>query len=98
MLSSRRLCTPPPPFPHRNSRPSPSHLQIRPRVLLVLVLVTKRAVQSVVQDVAEGEQTDELAAFVDDYQAMHARLADGVEDGVESIVQCACIDAREVLI
>ena len=66
-------------------------------VLLRSLLVAQRAVESVVKDIAQGQETLELVGFVDDDQSMHTRLADGVEDGVEPVIERAGVDAWEVL-
>ena len=63
----------------------------------MLVLIAKRAVQGVVEDIAEREQTDELAALIDHDQAVDSRFADCIEDGVEAVVERACVDTGEVL-
>jgi hypothetical protein len=38
-----------------------------------------------------------VAALVDHDKAVYAGLADGVEDGVKAVVECASVDAGEVL-
>lgn len=35
--------------------------------------------------------------FIHHNQAVHARLANRIEDGVQTISQRACVDAREIL-
>lgn len=62
-----------------------------------LILVPKRAVERVVENIAERQEADEVAALVDDDEPVHARLADRVEDGVEAVVQRASVNAGEVL-
>ena len=57
----------------------------------------QRAVESVVEDVAQREQAYEVAALVDDDEAVHARLADRVEYRVQPVVQRASVNAGEVL-
>lgn len=49
------------------------------------------------KNVAQCEQALESPIFVDDDKAMDSRFADGIEDGVEAVVQCTCEDAGEVL-
>ena len=57
----------------------------------------QRAVERVVENVAQREQAYEVAALVDHDEAVHARFADRVEDGVEAVIECASVDAGEVL-
>lgn len=57
----------------------------------------QRAVERVVENVAQREQADEVAALVDHDEAVHARFTDRVEDGVEAVVERAGVDAGEVL-
>lgn len=53
--------------------------------------------QDVVEDVAQGENTLQLEVLIHYHQTVNARLANGVEDSVQSIVQRAGVDAREIL-
>lgn len=64
---------------------------------LLLPLIPQRAVESIIENVAERQQADKMAALVNDDEAVHARLADRVEDSVQAIVERACVDAWEVL-
>lgn len=57
----------------------------------------KWAVERVVQNIAQGKQAYQVAAFVDDDEAVHARLADCVEDSVEAVVEGAGVNPGEVL-
>jgi hypothetical protein len=57
----------------------------------------KRAVERVIEDIAQRQQAHKVAALVDDDEAVHAGFADSVEDGVEAVVEGAGVDAREVL-
>ena len=62
-----------------------------------LIVIAKRAVQRVIQDIAQRQQALELARLVDDDESVDARLADRIEDGVEAVVEGACVDAWKVL-
>jgi len=50
-----------------------------------------------VEDITQGEDTLELKVLIHNHQTVDARFANGVEDGVQSIIQRAGIDAREIL-
>ena len=63
----------------------------------LLICVTQRTVERVIEDVAQRQQAFELLGFVDDHQSVNARFTDGVEDCVHAVVDGACVDAREVL-
>ena len=49
------------------------------------------------EDVAQGENTLELEVLIHNHQTVNARLANGVEDGVQSVIQRAGVDTRELL-
>ena len=66
------------------------------RAVSVIVVLTVQ--EDVGEDVTEGEQALEMVALIDDDEAVHARLADGVEDAVEAVVKEAGVDAREILL
>ena len=59
--------------------------------------IGQRAIERVVQDVAQGQHALQLHLVVDDDEAMHAGFADRLEDGLQAVVGCAGVDAREVL-
>lgn len=49
------------------------------------------------ENITQGEDTLELKVFIHNYQTVDARFANGVEDGVQSVVKRAGVDARELL-
>ena len=51
----------------------------------------------VLEDVTEGDETEKTVELVDDNEAMDTGFTDGVKNGVETVVNRACIDAREIL-
>ena len=57
----------------------------------------QRAVESVIEDIAQREQSHEVAALVNHDEAVHARFADCIEDCVQTVVQGASVDAGEIL-
>ena len=61
------------------------------------MFVAERAVERVFEDIAQRKEALELAVFVHDDEAVNARFADCVEDGVEAVVEGAGVDAGEVL-
>ena len=84
----------------------PRSLTARVRVLLkslyccrktLATSLFERAVERVVEDVAQRQQAYKVAALVDHNEAVHARFANCVEDGVEAVVERAGVDAGEVL-
>lgn len=72
-------------------------LRSRPMLPASRLLIPDRTIERVVEDIAERQQPLQLLVFVDDDQSMHPRLADGVKDGAQSVVDCAGVDSREVL-
>lgn len=53
--------------------------------------------QNVFENVAERQHALEPVVFVNDDEAVDARLADRVKDGVEAVVEGAGVDAGKVL-
>ena len=53
--------------------------------------------QDIIENVAESQHALEVRAFVDDDEAMDTRLADRVEDCLETVIDCARIYAGKVL-
>lgn len=49
------------------------------------------------ENITQGEDTLELKVFIHNYQTVDARFANGVEYGVQSVIQRAGVDARELL-
>ena len=49
------------------------------------------------QDVTQSEDALKPKLVIHHDQAVHARLADRIKDGVQTICQGACVDTREVL-
>ena len=61
-------------------------------------LITLALQENVLEDVAQSQDTSQVAVLVDDYEAVDAGLSDGVEDGVETVLECAGVNAWEVLV
>ena len=67
------------------------------QVIRQSIVVALAFQQDVLEDVAERQQSLEPVRLVDDDEAVDAGFADGVEDGVEAVVEGACVDAWEIL-
>lgn len=78
----------------QRSRPPPRLL----RSISVAVLVVVDAFeQGEFEHVAERQHAAQLGVLIDDDEAVHARLADGVVDGGHAVLHGAGEDAGEVL-
>lgn len=49
------------------------------------------------QDITQGEDTLELEVLINDDETMDSGFADRVEDGIQSVIEGACVNTRETL-
>jgi len=79
------------------SRPFVSFPRFRSFPLILSIVVAFAFQKHVFENIAEGENANQMICIVDYDETMDARLADGIEDGIEAVVNRTCVYAGKIL-